>query len=65
MSIRNVVTRGYSAGATIPFVVTRGYTIGEAIEEVVDEFFFGPDDILQDDDTIILAVIKDFIKRVT
>ena len=31
MAIRNVVTRGYSAGATIPFVVTRGYTIGVAV----------------------------------
>lgn len=31
MAIRNVVTRGYGAGATIPFVVTRGYTIGEEI----------------------------------
>lgn len=30
MSIRNVVTRGYGAGASIPFVVTRGYTIGVA-----------------------------------
>ena len=30
MAIRNVVTRGYGAGASIPFVVTRGYTIGEA-----------------------------------
>ncbi len=28
MAIRNVVTRGYGAGATIAFVVTRGYTIG-------------------------------------
>ena len=37
----------------------------EGVPVVVDEFFFGPDDILQDDDTIILAVIKDFIKRVT
>ena len=28
MAIRNVVTRGYGSGATIPFVVTRGYTLG-------------------------------------
>lgn len=28
MSVRNVVQRGYGAGATIPFIVTRGYTIG-------------------------------------
>ena len=28
MAIRNVVTRGYGAGATIPFVVTRGYSVG-------------------------------------
>lgn len=27
MAIRNVVTRGYGAGASIPFVVTRGYSI--------------------------------------
>ena len=31
MAIRNVVTRGYGSGATIPFVVTRGYTIGEVV----------------------------------
>ncbi len=30
MAIRNVVTRGYGAGATIAFVSTRGYTIGAA-----------------------------------
>lgn len=30
MAIRNVVTRGYGAGATIGFVVTRGYSIGAA-----------------------------------
>jgi len=28
MAIRNVVTRGYSAGATIGFVVTRGFSFG-------------------------------------
>jgi hypothetical protein len=28
VAIRNVVTRGYGAGASIAFVVTRGYTIG-------------------------------------
>ena len=28
MAIRNVVQRGYGAGATIPFVVTRGYSLG-------------------------------------
>ena len=28
MAIRNVVTRGYGAGASIAFVVTRGYSIG-------------------------------------
>lgn len=32
MAIRNVVTRGYGAGASIPFVVTRGYTIGAALD---------------------------------
>lgn len=31
MAIRNVVTRGYGAGASIAFVVTRGYSIGEDI----------------------------------
>ena len=31
MAIRNVVTRGYGPGATIPFVVTRGYTIGAGV----------------------------------
>ena len=30
MAIRNVVTRGYGVGATIPFVVTRGYSTGVA-----------------------------------
>ena len=34
MAIRNVVTRGYGAGATIPFVVTRGYTIGAGVPSV-------------------------------
>ena len=42
-----------------------GFAGGEAEVIVVDEFFFGPDDTLQDDDKIILAVIQDFIKRVT
>ncbi len=28
MAIRNVVQRGYGAGATIPFVVTKGYIVG-------------------------------------
>lgn len=31
MAIRNVVTRGVGAGASIPFVVTRGYSIGAAV----------------------------------
>lgn len=35
MAIRNVVTRGYGSGATIPFVVTRGYTIGAGVASVV------------------------------
>ncbi len=30
MAIRNVVTRGYGPGATIPFIVTRGYSTGVA-----------------------------------
>jgi len=37
MAIRNIVTRGYGAGATIAFVTTRGYSIGEAI--VVNKIF--------------------------
>ncbi|MGE5165133.1 MAG: hypothetical protein ACM3IH_14065 [Sphingobacteriales bacterium] len=34
MAIRNVVTRGYGAGASIAFVVTRGYSIGAAAASV-------------------------------
>ncbi len=36
MALRNVVTRGYGAGATIPFVVTRGYIL--AVTKVVVRF---------------------------
>ncbi len=36
MAIRNVVTRGYGAGASIAFVVTRGYSIG--VVQVPDSF---------------------------
>lgn len=35
MAIRNVVTRGYGAGASIPFVVTRGYSISLAISVAI------------------------------
>lgn len=31
MAIRNVVTRGFGAGASIAFVSTRGYSIGGAV----------------------------------
>lgn len=34
MAIRNVVTRGYGAGASIAFVVTRGYSIGAGVPSV-------------------------------
>lgn len=34
MAIRNVVTRGYGAGASIAFVVTRGYGAGVAVAVV-------------------------------
>ncbi len=37
MAIRNVVTRGYGAGATIAFVVTRGYSIGEEAVALVPD----------------------------
>ncbi len=36
MAIRNVVTRGYGSGATIPFVITRGYSIEEVVVLVPD-----------------------------
>ena len=36
MAVRNVVTRGYGAGASIAFVVTRGYSVGEAVEVVIE-----------------------------
>ena len=46
--------------------IDAGWVDGAWVEAIgVDEFFFGPDDTLQDDDAIIMAVIKDFIKRVT
>lgn len=32
MAIRNVVTRGFGSGATIPFVVTRGYSISTFVQ---------------------------------
>lgn len=31
MAVRNVVQRGYGAGASIPFVVLRGYSTNESV----------------------------------
>ena len=62
MAIRTVVTRGYGSGASIALVTTRGYGVVEAV--VSEDFFGAGDDQRKEEDEIIMAVIKGFIKRV-
>jgi len=53
MAIRNVVTRGYGAGASIAFVTTRGYSVGEAVEVIPTQPVGGWDKLSQFDDHIL------------
>lgn len=59
-----MVTRlGLYGGPRSPYGSFAGKEEGEVIVSL-DTFFGAGDDTLQEDDLIILAVIKDFMKRV-
>lgn len=57
MAIRNIVTRGYGAGASIAFVVTRGYSIGEDVNPAKSVIF-------QSASAFVLFSALDFLSRI-